>query len=443
MRAVVIGGGVAGLVAARRLVLGGADVVLLEASGSLGGRVVPVEVGGIQVDGGAESFATRGGSVRALLDAVGLAGGVVDPSGSAWVALADRTVPLPSGGLLGIPSSPLADDVRRVIDTGGALRAYADRLLPVLKVGQYERLGPLVRARMGVRVLDRLVSPVVQNVYGAHPDEVPIDLIAPGLNAALTNVGTLSGAVLRLRTAALPGSAAQGLAGGVHRLIGTLAEALRRAGVEVRTATPVLAVRGGNEGFTVVTAAQDLAADRVVIASDGAAAIGLLRDVAPSLAALPLPAPAVTRTVLVRVDDRRLDAAPRGSGVLRAADRTDISATALTHLTAKWQWLAERAGEGHHLLRLAYRGDLDVADSTVRADASALIGLVGVSFTARKDVVWSDSAPPLAPETIRIRRALGAVPLPPGLTVAGAWTAGTGLASVVVSGERAAEPYAA
>lgn len=443
MRAVVIGGGVAGLVAARRLVLRGADVVLLEAADALGGRVVPVRVGGIEVDGGAESFATRGGTVRALLDAIGLGGDVVDPAGAAWVALADRTVPLPVGGLLGIPSSPLADDVRRVIDTAGALRAYGDRLLPVLKVGQYQRLGPLVRARMGARVLDRLVAPVVENVYGVDPDDVPIDLIAPGLNAALTQVGTLSGAVLRLRVAAPPGSAAQGLVGGMHRLVTVLAEAVQRAGVEVRTATPVESLQVEGAGFTVITKTEELGADRVVVAADGAAALSLLREMVPALAELPMPAPVTTRTVLVQVDDERLDAAPRGSGVLRASARADVSATALTHLTAKWPWLAARAGAGHHLLRLAYRGDGDVADATVRSDARALTGLDGLSLAARTDVVWRDTAPPLAPETIRIRRALAATVLPPGLTVAGAWTAGTGLASVVESAERVAEPCAA
>jgi oxygen-dependent protoporphyrinogen oxidase len=63
---VVVGGGVGGLVLARRLVLGGASVIVLEASDSLGGTVARVRVGGIEVDAGAESFATRGGTVVAL-----------------------------------------------------------------------------------------------------------------------------------------------------------------------------------------------------------------------------------------------------------------------------------------------------------------------------------------------------------------------------------------
>ncbi|WP_375388055.1 protoporphyrinogen/coproporphyrinogen oxidase [uncultured Amnibacterium sp.] len=440
MRAVVIGGGVAGLVAARRLAVGGADVVLLEASDRLGGRVAAAEVGGIVVDGGAESFAVRGGAVLALVQRLGLGADVVGPAGSAWVALADRTVPLPAGGLLGIPSSPLATDVRRVVDTRGSVRAYADRLLPLLKVGRYERLGPLVRGRMGDRVLERLVAPVVQNVYGADPDQVPVDAVAPGLNSAMTTAGTLSGAVLRLRAAAPPGSAAQTVVGGVHRVVEALVAEVAALGVDVRLGTPAIGVHPAPDDgpITVVTAREDLEAGRVVLAADGAAALGLLGDAAPDVARLPLPVPAASTAVLLRVDDRRLDAAPRGTGVLRAAGRDDVRATALTHATAKWPWLAERAGPGSHVLRLAYRGTEAVPDATVLADAAALLGIGRIDAVARADVRWSDSAPPLAPETRAIRAALARTRLPEGLALAGSWVAGTGLASVVAGAERAA-----
>ena len=189
----------------------------------------------------------------------------------------------------------------RVLGAAGAARAYVDRLIPVLKVGRYDRLGPLVRARMGDRVLERLVAPVVQNVYGADPDAVPIDAIAPGLNAGITSAGSLSGAVLELRAAAPPGSAAQGLEGGVHRLVDVLAERVRSLGVDVRTGTPVIGLHPAPEGdtFTVTTERDDFEADRVVLAADGAAALGLLADAAPGLAAERRPTPADTRAVLL------------------------------------------------------------------------------------------------------------------------------------------------
>lgn len=438
MTAVVVGGGVAGLVAARRLAQRGERVVLLEAAARLGGRVAPVEVDGIVLDGGAESFAVRGGAVRRLVDELGLGGAVVAPRGSAWVALADRTVPLPAGGLLGIPSSPLAIDVARVVGVAGGLRAYADRLLPVLKVGRYPALGPLVRGRMGQRVLGRLVAPVVEGVYGVHPDEAPVDAIAPGLNAAITNTGALSSAVLSLRAAAPPGAAAQGLDGGMHRLVDALAASLD--GIEVRVGTEVLGVHPAphGPGFQVVTAREDLVAHRVVLAADGAAALDLLADAAPEVARLPRPAPATSTAVLLVLDDERLDVAPRGTGVLRAPERAGVRAVALTHATAKWPWLAAALPAHRHVLRVAYRGAEPPSDDRVLADASALLGVRLSGVRARRDLAWRDPAPPLAAETLAIRHALADAALPPGLAVAGAWTAGTGLAAVVASGERSA-----
>ena len=56
--AIVVGGGIAGLVMARDLVLGGLDVTLLEASDHLGGKIARHTVAGVDLDAGAESFAS-------------------------------------------------------------------------------------------------------------------------------------------------------------------------------------------------------------------------------------------------------------------------------------------------------------------------------------------------------------------------------------------------
>jgi oxygen-dependent protoporphyrinogen oxidase len=440
-RSVVLGGGIAGLVAARRLARSG-PVVLLEQSDRLGGRVAAAGLAGIDVDTGAESFATRGGTVAALARDVGLGDAVVDPlPGGAWIALADRTVPLPAGGVLGIPGVPLADDVRRVVDWPGSLRAYLDRVLPVLKIGRYDRLGPLVRARMGERVLMRLVAPVVESVYGVDPDAVSLDAIAPGLNAAITATGSLSSAVLQLRAAAPAGGAVQGLTGGMRRLVDALAAECAGAGVELRTGTRVLGLHPLPGGWTVVTPEEDLVVGRVVVAVDGASALPLLADAVPGLAALPVPEPADSRVVLIVVDAPALDARPRGSGVLRAAEVTDVRATALTHVTAKWSWVGDRLPASRHVLRLSYRGADAVPDGTVVSDAARLLGVPLPAPVDRVDAAWRDSLPPLDPRTRALREAVTAAG-PPGLGVAGSWMHGTGLASVVAGAERVAAALA-
>ena len=56
-RVVVVGGGIAGLAAAHAL--HGMDVVVLESTSQVGGKLRTSEVGGLPVDEGAESFLAR------------------------------------------------------------------------------------------------------------------------------------------------------------------------------------------------------------------------------------------------------------------------------------------------------------------------------------------------------------------------------------------------
>ena len=55
----MVGGGISGLAAARRLSLVGLSVLLLEASPRLGGKIAGVRLGDLAVDGGAESVLVR------------------------------------------------------------------------------------------------------------------------------------------------------------------------------------------------------------------------------------------------------------------------------------------------------------------------------------------------------------------------------------------------
>ncbi|HEX5859774.1 MAG TPA: FAD-dependent oxidoreductase, partial [Microbacterium sp.] len=168
-RVVVVGGGIAGLVAAYECAKVGIRVVVLEQSDRVGGSVRSAEVGGLTLDVGAESYATRGGHVRALAEELGLGADIVLPApGGAWVVGlpgSPGAAPLPKGGVLGIPDNAWAEDVRRVIGWRGAWRAYVDRIRPPLTIGHEHSLGRLVRTRMGDAVLDRLVAPVTTGVY--------------------------------------------------------------------------------------------------------------------------------------------------------------------------------------------------------------------------------------------------------------------------------------
>ncbi|MFJ5954904.1 protoporphyrinogen oxidase [Paenarthrobacter sp. NPDC092416] len=456
--AVVIGGGVSGLVAARELAVAGASVTVLEASDGWGGCVGSHTVAGLTLDSGAESFATRSPAVADLARELGLAESIVSPhAGGAWVQLPDGPQELPKTGILGIPANPWDPEVRRSLGFTGALRASVDRWLPASfgTSSEVTSVSSLVRVRMGRRVLDRLVAPVVGGVHSADPGLLDVDMVAPGLRSGLRAHGSLAAAVAAQRASARgagsspakAGSAVAGLKGGMNTLVTALLADLRRRGVTLLTGKRADTVTKTRNGWRVAAGDSTYDAGRLVVALDGPAAVGLLEHAVPELSGLrPAPGPLVSLVTIV-VDLPELDSRPRGTGILVAPQTPGIRAKALTHATAKWDWLAEEAGPGTHVLRLSYgrREDAGAGDGDVVLDDEALLmaALEDASIlltvpVSRTDIVgwdvvrWAGALPFAAvghkQRVARVRRLCAAVD---GLTVVGGWLAGNGLAAVV------------
>ncbi len=443
-RVAVVGGGVAGLVAALECAKVGIRVTLFEASGSLGGTARTVELDGLPVDLGTDSLTP---ALDGLVHDLGLGSALVAPQVTTrWVAglAGGDAAPLPDDTILGIPENMFSEASRRILGVGGTWRAYLDRLRPPLTIGHEQNLAKLVRTRMGHKTLDRLVAPLTSGVYGTTPEVIDVDLAAPGLNAALTRTGSLSGAVAAVRGEA-PG--ARGLVGGMSRLTDALAQRLERLGAVVRVDAAVTVLERTGDAWTVHTddAELDTTAgppapqtfDAVIVACDEAAARGLLAPVVPALEPEPS-APQRIETVALVVDAAALDGQPRGAEVVTVPG-SGVAAGAV-HLTAKWGWLARLAGPGRHVVRVAFPapavaglGDAEAAQSA-REAASALFGVafdptrVRASHRARFTL-----APPFAVQGRRAlaARARAAVEAVPGLAVTGGWLSGSGLAQVV------------
>jgi oxygen-dependent protoporphyrinogen oxidase len=451
--ALVLGGGISGLLSARELAASGHRVTVLEAGPEWGGCVGSHVVAGLTLDSGAESFATRSDAVAALASELGLSGRIVQPRpGGAWVQLPDGPRELPKTGVLGIPANPWDPEVRRSLGLLGSLRASLDRILPasVGAAADVVSVAALVKARMGGRVLGRLVEPVVGGVHSADPALLDVDMVAPGLRAGLRKHGSLAAAVAaQRRNSAGPakaGSAVAGLEGGMHTLVGALVGELRTRGVTLLSGTRASSVARTSEGWRVGAAGKTYDAGLLVVAVDGPAAVGLLEAAVPGIAGKkPGSGPDVQLVTLV-LDKPALDNRPRGTGILVAPQTPGIRAKALTHATGKWDWLAEAAGSGRHVLRLSYgRVDgagsqpagLDTNDELLAAsliDASALLD-VGIS---RQDVVdwdvvrWPGSLPFAAVgHRARVTAIREACTAAGGLALVGGWVAGNGLAAVV------------
>ncbi len=419
--AIVIGAGAGGLVAAWQLASGGARVLVLEAWKWAGGLLGRAEVAGLSLDVGAEGYSVRGGGVAQLLADLGVDDLIERPEPvGAWLQTATGAHPIPKGLYFGLPADPTAADVRAVVGD-----------VPAAQAPQGATMADWARAAYGQRVVDDLVTPLVGGVYSTTPEEVRLADLAP-TTAALVEAGTpLREAVARSVAPPPPGGAVNGIRGGMHALVDRLVSATTPGSVEVRCGQPVSRVERTSGGWQVTTPAGTERAPLLVIALPLDAAAALLGGPAPEAQ------PAALDVITLVLDDDLADA-PRGTGVLVAANVPGVAAKAMTHSTAKWAWLRAAAG-GRNVLRLSYgrRGlapvtsVLDPAELTalVRADASALLDRpIGEPLAVRR-TGWR-TLPPGTPGVAASRDWLTAQ-AGDDLALVGAGIAGVGLAAVV------------
>lgn len=455
-KVLVAGGGIAGLTAAYYLARAGHSVILAERNARLGGYLYREELLGIPVELGAESFALRGGAVLNLIEELGLGDLVEQPNpDGARVYLNGKHRKLPAAATLGIPADLFQVDLLRVLGLPGYLRALRDLIPEKYSAGNYENLAELVTHRLGHKALDRLVTPVLGGVYSADPEDLSPGIIAKDFNQRFEHIGTLGGVVRGLGQQSQPGAKVATLRGGLSELVVALESFLNNAGVRIALETEITSMnRQPGHGWLAYAsdrseqgnATYEIQADAIVAATD---------SLAPMLAdTLGLPRPEAvpsvrTDVVTMVLSSAELNRHPVGTGVLNAT--ADVTAKALTHVTAKWPWLRASLPESHHVIRLNYgapgQGVSEMSDDelfgTAVADAAKLLGLSDTprpllpdlhnKLLAQRRTVWYQpvSAQLLDNEHGLLALAEAVTPGNSAAVLTGSWVAGTGLAAVV------------
>lgn len=425
MSAIVVGGGLAGLLAGYRLAQAGNKVTLLEAGSELGGMLRSIEVGGITVDAGAEAYALRGGYGRALCDELGML--VASPLGRPHVFFPEGPFPM-AEGLLGIPAS--ADDPAfNALSEQGRQRAFQDLELPAEVGADATTVGELVAARMGEEAVERLVGPVATSIYGSTPQRLRLAEFAPNLLPALAEHGSLIAAVAATRSPS--GAAVEQPVGGMFKLIEELAQRLQQAGGTIVCEAAVQDLTRDEYGFTVGLAdGEQYQAQQIVLAAPAAICLELLGRLTDL--DLELPAARQARLVTLAVDHPQLLDGPVGSGALVATPEGEAAVKAITHYSLKWPW-AQR--DGRSVLRLSYPGQADPDRAQAIADAARLTGVditddqVVDYVSVRWDAMPSRLDPAVKDQILQASAAAG-------VDVVGAWLDGNGIGSVIAGCQR-------
>ncbi|MEU0999909.1 protoporphyrinogen oxidase [Streptomyces tibetensis] len=443
-RVVVIGAGIAGLAAAHRLLDRGARVTVLEASGRVGGKLLPGEVAGARVDLGAESLLARRPEAVALAREVGLADRLRPPAtatASLWTRGALR--PFPKGHVMGVPGT--ASALAGVLSEEGLARIEQDAELPRTEVGDDVAVGEYVAQRLGREVVDRLLEPMLGGVYAGDAYRISMRAAVPQLFQVARTHTSLTEGVRELQAKAAAarqtGPVFMGIEGGIGTLPLAVADSVRTRGGEILTGTPVTGLRRTPEGgWHVVSGEREWLADAVVVAAPAPVAARLLRAETPGAAA-ELDAVEYASMALVTLAYRRAETAlPDGSGFLvPPVDGRTIKAS--TFASQKWGWIADenpdlvvlRTSVGRYgETEILERDDSELADVS-RQDLKAATGL-DATPVATQVTRWDDGLPqyPVGHHA-RVARIRAHIARLPGLAVCGAAYDGVGIPACIAS----------
>ena len=324
-RVAVVGGGVSGLTTAYRLAAAGADVTVYEAADRSGGKVGSLEVGGLRLESGADSFLARKPWAVDLCRELGLGAELVSPGASGAYLWTDRgLVAFPNDAPFGIPGD--IGDVFRWpgLSRAGRRRAAQDLLRGKRKDGVEETLGGLLRRRLGDEATDLAIAPLLAGLYAGDVDRLSAPATFPELLDWESSQGSLIRGSQATSRAARRGSPQPMFVkprGGVERLTGTLAASL---GDRIVTGAPVgsLAELSGDFG-AMVLAVPAFEAGRLLRASAS--------STADELDAITY---ASTGVVFLVYDEGTQPALPGGTGFV--VPRGKAPMTACTWISSKW-----------------------------------------------------------------------------------------------------------
>ncbi|MDU3568548.1 MAG: FAD-dependent oxidoreductase, partial [Cutibacterium avidum] len=328
--AVVIGGGMAGLVAAWQLTQEGLHPVLVESRGYTGGLVAGSKLAGISYDIGAEGWAIRLPDTAELARELGMT--VEKPrTAPSWVYFDDACFAMPGNAILGIPAD--LSDPAVVIALGAQEAARTAALDRAPMPDELPRdLGTLVESRMGPEVLRRLVTPIAGGIHAADPHLLSADVVSPGLRAAAQSTGSLAAGVALCRSRLPEGPAVASVAGGMFTMPAELRRQAEEAGARIMTRVGARKLTRHGDQWLVETAGtsrnpnpslppvpdgevRTFLTPRVVVACSAGPATDLLSSVIDVSGPEMVPGAPIGHVNLA-LQAPELDDSPRGNGML-------------------------------------------------------------------------------------------------------------------------------
>lgn len=455
-RIVIVGGGITGLSTAYYLHKAAKaagqtpEIIVVERSERLGGKIRTEHAQGLTIEVGPDSFLARKPWMAELCQELGLPVTGQNPAvRKTYIVRKGKLVPLPKGTQIIIPTQ-IGPFLRSpLLSWRGKLRALAEVFVPRRQGTGDESMGSFVTRRFGPELLDRLAAPMLAGIYAGDTHGMSLQATFPQFLTLEEKYGSLiRGARKGLRPQGSTGSAFLTVTGGLETVIPALVAAM--PGVTYEFQATVTGISRDAAGWTVqLDGDRSLAADHVVITTPGYEMARLVEPVVPVAAQALAEVPhnsAVIVALAFRPEDVQVALDATGFLVPKG-EALDI--TASTWVTAKWP----HTTDGKLVLIRGYLGRAGGRDwtkvhevaavLTVRGNLRETMGITAEPVLARV-FPWPKGLPQYRMQHLeRMGAARNEAAAVPGLHLAGAVFRGAGLPDCVREGKEAAAQIAA
>lgn len=420
-RVAVIGGGITGLAAAfylqeqAQLHHYPLEIVLLESSHRLGGKLQTLRKDGFIIERGPDSFIDRRGIVSSLATKLGIDHDMIKTAhAKTYIAINNKELqPVPTSNILGIPTQIKPFMASSLVSWSGKVRATADWLLPPSRIDGDQSLGKFVRRRFGEEFVQNVIEPFLSGVFSGDIDELSLEATLPILRGYEQQSSSLMRGIRRELTS-IEGRAftkeynafnMQTFAKGMDMLVDALATHLTcqlMKGVRVQSITSY-----EQQVCLSLNNKSTLAVDGVVVAIPHQSARTLFEDhLLDDLKDIPSNTVATVSMIFHEADLPSFD----GTDIFMSRN-SDYSLTSLTYEHKKWSHIAP---EGYALVNcyIGRTGDaaiVELSDSEIeKILLEDLHQLSGLNVQPVETIVsrWKDSMPQYTIGHIeRVRRA--------------------------------------
>ncbi len=440
--AIVIGGGISGLVAAWRLHLTGATVLVLEAKSNPGGNLDTMTVEGALLERGPHSFMAGAENIWRLVEELHLDEEVISASSAAAIRYVYR-----QGALAPAPMDPWTFLTTPLLSLRGKLRLMAEPFIAG-DAKPDDNATTFFHRRFGDEAANYLAKPFVSGVYAGDPDILGARASFPKFWDFERDHGSMILGALRfmrekkkrLDPATPKRKGLYAFRQGFKQLVDELVRQLPTG--SVKTDAPVESLSRTSSGWQVATANETWDCNSVVLAAPPSTA-GRLLQPADSQAAARLSAIPMSPVALVHGLGLLDNNIPTGFGCL-VPRHEGIRTLGVVFGN---QLYPGRAPEGHWMNSSFLGGMLDkrlleMDDKDILALADADRARLFGGNPARRQILlrYNEAVPQLLinhPEAMEeVQRRVARFP---GLFLAGNYLTGVAVDHAVASGYRAAK----